>query len=414
MLDVLLNNNPSELSSSDENKTKATTEPASAKSNPSTLQQKLGDASNRWMSRNRSLVLRQTPVWAQGFAGILIGLGSIAFIGACFFRIDEVVTVSGQLQSIGGSVDVETPIGGRIAKTYFTDGSRVNKGELLVQFDTDEAQRTKITAANLLDAEEEQLASRLKILESQKSTINSRLDVLKKRIKTKQFIATEMSELVKEGGFQRIQYLEQLDQLYALKKEQTDLKEQISRYDLQRDQVVLESKKSIEQLRNRLKSAELTLKYQNVKAPASGIVFDPDARVEGVLTPGERILTIVPESGLYAEVFVSNKDIGFVKPGQSAKVRVDAFPFTRYGELDADVTHIGADALEPDQVMQYYRFPVKLRLQSNYLESDGIKIPLKSGMSITTNLKLRDKRVISLISDLLVDQTDSVRSIRQQ
>ena len=47
-------------------------------------------------------------------------------------------------------------------------------------------------------------------------------------------------------------------------------------------------------------------------------------------------------------------------------------------------------------------------------EIDGIKIPLKSGMAITTNLKLRDKRVISLVSDLLVDQTDSVRSLRQQ
>ena len=46
--------------------------------------------------------------------------------------------------------------------------------------------------------------------------------------------------------------------------------------------------------------------------------------------------------------------------------------------------------------------------------SDDIKIPLKPGMSITTNLKLRDKRVISLVSDLLVDQTDSIKSIRQQ
>jgi len=379
-----------------------------------TLKQKLGDATNRWMLRNRSLVLRQTPVWAQGFAGILIGLGSIAFIGACFFRIDEVVTVSGQLQSIGGSVDVETPVGGRIAKTFYTDGSRVSKGELLVQFDTDEAQQTKITTLNLLEAEEKQLASQLKITDSQKLSVRSRLDVLNKRLQTKKYIAEEMSRLVKEGGFQRIQYLEQLDQLYSLKKQESDLQEQLARIDLQRDQISLESKKSIDQLRNKLKSVELTLKYQNVQAPVSGVIFDPAARVDGVLNPGERILTIVPESGLHAEVFVPNQDIGFVKSGQPAKVRIDAFPFTRYGELDAQVTDIGADALEPSKIMSYYRFPVKLRLQSNYLEKDNIKIPLRSGMSITTNLKLRDKRVISLISDLLVDQTDSVRSIRQQ
>ena len=103
-----------------------------------------------------------------------------------------------------------------------------------------------------------------------------------------------------------------------------------------------------------------------------------------------------------------------MKTGQEAKVRVDAFPFTRYGELAGSVTHIAADALSPGQVMNFYRFPVKLSLDRSYLESREIKIPLQSGMSVTTNLKLREKRVISLISDLLVDQTDSVKSLRQQ
>ena len=74
--------------------TKPSSQQAQNKAIDITLKHKLGDATNKWMLRNRSLVLRQTPVWAQRFAGILIGLGSIAFIGACFFRIDEVVTVS--------------------------------------------------------------------------------------------------------------------------------------------------------------------------------------------------------------------------------------------------------------------------------------------------------------------------------
>ena len=73
-----------------------------------------------------------------------------------------------------------------------------------------------------------------------------------------------------------------------------------------------------------------------------------------------------------------------------------------------------ADALEPSATQNFYRFPVKLELERNFLESKGVKILLKPGMAVTTNLKLRDKRVISLVSDLLVDQTDSVRSIRQQ
>ena len=79
------------------------------------LKQKAGDAANRWMARNRSLVLRQTPVWAQSLAAILIGLSTTAVIGGILFRIDEVVTVQGQLKSIGGTVEVKTLEQGKVA-----------------------------------------------------------------------------------------------------------------------------------------------------------------------------------------------------------------------------------------------------------------------------------------------------------
>ena len=103
-----------------------------------------------------------------------------------------------------------------------------------------------------------------------------------------------------------------------------------------------------------------------------------------------------------------------ISNSQEAKVRIDAFPFSRYGEIPARVDHIAADALEPNSTQNFYRFPVKLALERYTLDSDGIAIPLKAGMAITTNLKLRDKRVISLVSDIFVDQTDSIRSLRQQ
>ena len=76
-----------------------------------TVKQKLGDATNRWLAKNRSLVLRQTPVWAQSMAAIVIGLGTVVVVGSVVFKIDEVVTVQGQLQSIGGSVDLKSPVG---------------------------------------------------------------------------------------------------------------------------------------------------------------------------------------------------------------------------------------------------------------------------------------------------------------
>ena len=168
------------------------------------------------------------------------------------------------------------------------------------------------------------------------------------------------------------------------------------------NQSKLESEKSIGQYKNKLKQAELQLQYQNVLAPASGIIFEPKARVSGVIAAGDTIVTIIPQKGLRGKVFVQNKDIGFVKTGQKAQVRIDAFPFTQYGELKADVDQIGADALPPDQKANFYRYPVKLKIQKPYLEREGIKVPLRSGMAITANMKLRDKRLISLISICLL------------
>ena len=134
------------------------------KAEPSSLslKQKTGDAAERWLAKNRSLVLRQTPFWAQSMAGILIGLGALAVLGGVLFRIDEVVTVQGQLESIGGTVDVKTPAGGQVAEVFFNDGDQVEKGQLLVRFDTRQAADEKATLMSLIELEGNELKSRLK------------------------------------------------------------------------------------------------------------------------------------------------------------------------------------------------------------------------------------------------------------
>ena len=406
--------NPSQTNSSADDLNSDKVSSVSSKSDNLKLKHVLGDQANNWFERNRSMVLRQTPVWAQSLTAIVISLASIGVIAGIFFRIDEVVTVDGQLKSIGGTVDVATPAGGQISKIYFKDGETVSKGQLLLTFDTRQASEQKSTLESLILLEKKELQNRLSTLDSQKQTLQGRREVLQQRLSTKTAIVEEMKLLVQQGGFQKINYLEQLDVLFELKNRLGELDEEVNRLELQENQLRLSSKKSVDQMSTRLKGAELQLQYQNVRAPVDGVIFNPIAFESGVLQSGARILSIVPNKDLYAEVFVPNKDIGFIKIDQSAKVRVNAFPFTRYGEIEATVNQIGADALEPDSIQSFYRFPVKLSLDKQFLRSKEVQIPLKPGMSITTNLKLRDKRVISLISDLLVDQADSVRSIRQQ
>ena len=379
-----------------------------------TLKQRAGDAANNWLAKNRSLVLRQTPVWAQSLAVILILLGTGAVAGGILFRVDEVVTAQGQLKSIGGVFEVKTPIGGKISKVFFEDGVYVRKGQKLLNYDTREVLQEQLTLQKLLKLEKQRFKTEISNFESQLNSLETQKRVLNKKFNTNKVILKNMKELVSVGGFQRLQYLQREDELYELQNQIIELEDRQTRMYLEIDNIRINHNRTLDQLQNSLKQAEFQLSYQNVVAPIDGIVFDPQVAENSVLGSGERILSIVPQKGLYAEVFVPNKDIGYVMVDQSAKVRVDAFPFSRYGEINGKVSQIGAEALAPDAAANYYRFPLKITLEKSYLEDKNIKIPLSSGMSITTNLKLRDKPVISLISDVFVNQADSVRSLRQQ
>ena len=82
-----------------------------------------------------------------------MGLGTLV-VGGIIFRIDEVVTVQGQLKSIGGTVEVKTPAGGRVVEVLFKDGDQVSNGQLLLRFGTRQAADQKATLTRLIALEE--------------------------------------------------------------------------------------------------------------------------------------------------------------------------------------------------------------------------------------------------------------------
>ena len=124
------------------------------------------------------------------------------------------------------------------------------------------------------------------------------------------------------------------------------------------------------------------------------------------------VLKIIPDDSAKAEVYVSNRDIGFVSLGQESQVRVDAYPFTKFGDLDGTVTRIGADVLEPDSTNPNYRFPVSVKLKTAVLRSQGRELPLKPGMSIQANLRLREKKLISIVTDMFARNVEGLKTLR--
>ncbi|MFQ4141315.1 HlyD family efflux transporter periplasmic adaptor subunit [Chlorogloeopsis sp. ULAP02] len=187
----------------------------------------------------------------------------------------------------------------------------------------------------------------------------------------------------------------------------------IAEIDSQLTKAIVENNKRIAEIDSQLSQTRLNLKYQEIVAPVAGTIFELKAHTPGfVVTVSEPILKVVPTDALIAKVFITNKDIGFVKEGMMVDVRIDSFPKSEFGDIKGKLVWIGSDALPPDQIYPFYRFPAKVQLEQQSLLVNGRKIPLQSGMSIGANIKLRERTVMSIFTDMFSSSVESLKTVR--
>ncbi|MGF1536122.1 MAG: HlyD family efflux transporter periplasmic adaptor subunit [Elainellaceae cyanobacterium] len=189
-------------------------------------------------------------------------------------------------------------------------------------------------------------------------------------------------------------------------------KKRLAEIDSELNKRIVENEKRIAEIRSQVEQTDLQLEYQVLKAPIDGVVFDLQAQDDGFITtnPNDPVLKIVPGDALVAEIYITNKDIGFVDVGMPVDVRIDTFPFSEFGDVEGELTSIGADALPPTEVRQFYSFPAKVNIDQQYVNINGNPIDLQSGMSITANVKTRKRRVITLFTDLFVQKIESLKT----
>jgi len=139
-----------------------------------------------------------------------------------------------------------------------------------------------------------------------------------------------------------------------------------------------------------------------IRAPQSGTVKDISTRTPGtVVSSGTVLMTVVPmDDPLEAEVWVSHIDAGFVRAGQSARVKVSAYSFQKYGMLEGEVDKISPDAIDNEEAMrsgtQGYR--AVIALGSNELESHtGKRYALTPGMQVSAEIHLGSRSVIEYL-----------------
>lgn len=142
------------------------------------------------------------------------------------------------------------------------------------------------------------------------------------------------------------------------------------------------------------------MKYLSVRAPATGIVQDLAISGPGEsVAPNAELLRIVPQAGrLIVEAQVANTDIGYVRPGQKATVKVRTFDFIRYGTLTGTVETIAADAVE-DRRTGALSFPVIVRIDDARLGASGEGPAIAPGMQVDIDLHIGDRTILSYLTD---------------
>jgi hemolysin D len=143
--------------------------------------------------------------------------------------------------------------------------------------------------------------------------------------------------------------------------------------------------------------AEQRSRLTQLTAPVAGTVQQVAVHTEGgVVTAAQVLMVIVPKDAqVTAEVVIDNKDIGFVTAGQAAAIKLETFPFTRYGTVEATVKSVTADAVNDEK--RGATFPAVLTMNTSAIQVEGKRINLSPGMNVTAEIKTGRRRVIEYL-----------------
>ena len=170
-----------------------------------------------------------------------------------------------------------------------------------------------------------------------------------------------------------------------------------------------ETQRRIEQLKQqRIKAAQRT-NLQKLTAPVTGVVQQLAIHtLGGVVTPAQELMKIVPQDqSLEVEAWILNKDIGFIEAGQTAEIKIETFPFTKYGTIDAEIINVSDDAVSDEKRGLVYAG--RVRMAKSTIQVGNKTVNLTPGMAVTVEVKTGKRRLIEyVLSPLLKYKNESL------
>jgi len=159
-----------------------------------------------------------------------------------------------------------------------------------------------------------------------------------------------------------------------------------------------------------LTKARSKLSARTIRAPVDGVVQQLAVHnIGAVVTPAQELMVIVPQKrDIEVEAYLENKDIGFVQVGQSAEIKIDAFPFTRFGTILGEVVDLSDDAVADEQRGLVYK--MRVQMNSTEIQVHGKPLPLTPGMTVAVESRTGSRRLIEFfLSPLLRYADESAR-----
>lgn len=433
-------------------------EPIISESLTATRATPLNSPGDDWASLTRDLIDTLPRVWSRGLLYLLIGFAAIVIPWTMLARVDQTGSARGRLEPKGRALRLDAPVAGTVAAINVEEGQLVEAGQVLLKFESEEAQAELQQAQIQLEGQKDrktqlefiktqlESAVRTQQLQSQaqESEQLAQLDQIQRRLNSsRQVYAVERDRLaLAQNEVQRHRYLLQegvisrsrLEELEGARLErqglleqaqsgiqqaQTELEKQQSTYErtLRTGELaVLESQNQIEELeaqilevqteiaqtQKQIQALQFQLRQKVLYAPTDGTVFQLAINNAGtVLQPGQEIAQIAPATApLILRAQMPSQESGFLQVGMPVNLKFDAYPFQDYGVVQGRLRWISPDSkvVETDQGRTEV-FELEIELDQPYIQDRTKQIALTPGQTATAEVIVRQRRIIDLLLD---------------
>ena len=395
-------------------------------------------------------LLEQSQHWGGLVIWTIAAGTSAALLWAFLGRVDQTVNATGRLEPSSGQITVTSPSGGIVSQIFVSDGEKVLQGNPLVVIESKGTQarlsatskqlafyRYENTLYNLLldklDSynlsslpeppelirdEDRTRSVQLTVQETSAKLLQlkTRLASQAKTLALKQELVDSLRPVYEGGGLAKYNYLSSVDELQQLESQIIETEQQITAVIAQAGRQVTSNDRQILSLQAELTALQERSVNLTLKAQQSGTIFNLSVGSGSVIGNGTKVMEIIPDGGLKAKVFLPNSELGFVRSGMPVKLAVSSFPAGEYGYLKGVITRIGADALDDsDKLASNPRrantFPMSIALEPN-TDKKSILDRLAPGMQVSANIIVRQRPVITLLTDVFTKGSESLQNSR--